>query len=180
VDAGDCNGAECLELSPGGYRTCDSAPPETGACDPSHQVADDCCTSADCEEGGCYLFTDLPYCGGPMPAEYNTCVADYCTSDAECTGAGTVPSVCAPRGAFGNPMRACVVAFCLSHGDCTAAPGGSCEAIDNSCCPGPMGIGCVYPGGCRMDTDCGDGNHCELDYETGTGTCREGPMPCPA
>jgi Cys-rich repeat protein len=43
-----------------------------------------------------------------------------------------------------------------------------------------MGLGCVYPGGCRTDLDCGAGNHCELDYDAGTGTCLEGPMPCPA
>jgi hypothetical protein len=31
-----------------------------------------------------------------------------------------------------------------------------------------------------MDADCDDGDHCELDYETGTGSCIDGPMPCPA
>lgn len=177
----DCGGSPCVEVTPGGYKVCLKAPPEATECMPDGPLEDECCNSAECANGGkCYGFTSLPYCGGAQPADYNVCVGDMCASDAQCDGG--IPSVCAPAGAWGTGARTCVAAFCKTNADCTAKPGGVCAAIEGMCCSLPLGLACVYPGGCQKDADCAsDGSqHCEIEQDTLTGVCVDGPEQCPA
>jgi hypothetical protein len=179
--AADCGGNPCVEVTPGGFKVCTSAPPpEASQCTPNNPVPDECCTTADCMgKGTCYLSTDLPYCGGPAMAQYNRCVADQCAKDADCGGGQN--EVCAPAGIFGNPERACTVAYCTTNADCNAKTGGYCAPINDPCCSLPSGLGCVYPGGCRSNEDCAaDGSqHCEIDGATKSGVCKDGPAACP-
>ena len=143
-------------------------------------VDDECCVTADCATGACYPFASLPYCGGVQPADYNVCATDACSADADC--GASPPALCAPPGAFGNPVRGCVAAFCKTNADCTKAPGGYCAPISNPCCQTPLGLACVYAGGCRSDSDCAsDGSmHCEVDSAAGEAVCVEGGIGCPA
>jgi hypothetical protein len=175
----DCNGGQCVELTPGGYKVCTHFPPEATACTPSQ--LDQCCTSADCKGGGkCYAVTDLPSCAGIASPPHNECVTDQCTDDAACTGGGAdVPMICIPAGAAGYPARSCFPAYCHTSASCTAHPGGACVPVHEACCGHLAGLGCVYPGGCVENADCGQGNSCQLDSTTGTGTCVAGPPICP-
>lgn len=170
----DCGGSTCAAVTPGGYKICLGAPPEATGCVPGAPVPDECCTSADCAQGKCYDNSMLPYCGGPFPAPYNTCVSDACQSDADC-GA---QQICAPAGAWGRPNRACVAASCHTNADCGA--GGACVPIIATCCGTPQGLACVFPGGCSKDSDCAsDGStHCEI--KDGKGQCVPGFVGCPA
>jgi hypothetical protein len=175
----DCGGAPCAEVTPGGFKVCLSSPPEATACG-ANQPQDQCCTSADCSKGKCYLSTSFPYCGGPAMAEYNLCAADQCASAADCKG--DLPAICTPAGAFGWPVRECVVALCETNADCNAKQNGYCAPVNTTCCNVPAGLACVYPGGCRADADCAsDGSkHCELDQSSKSGVCKDGPALCPA
>jgi hypothetical protein len=179
----DCGGSVCAEITPDGWKTCLSSVPEATMCTPQPNVPDECCTSAECSDGGnCYPSESLPYCGGPAPAQYNQCVADACGDDGECMETTGMPSICAPAGSFGFPARHCLTAFCRTIEDCQAKPGGYCAPVIWSCCGIPLGVACVYPGGCREDQDCAsDGSqHCELDDAEGAGVCVDGPALCPA
>ena len=171
----DCNGGTCVEVTPGGYKVCTSMPVEATMCSGTGMPPDECCASADCAEGKCYLSTDLPYCGGPAMATYNRCVTDGCATDADC---GT-NAICAPVGAFGNPVRACFPAFCKTNADCGD---GSCAPIQDSCCAEPAGLACVKAGGCQKDSDCAaDGSqYCDIDAATKSSVCKMGGKPCPA
>lgn len=177
----DCNGNPCVESTPGGFKVCTSFPEEAVGCTPNNPVPDECCTSADCAAGKCYLSTDIPYCGGPAMATYNRCVADECASDADCAG-GSVARICAPAGAWGNPHRVCTSAYCKTNADCTAKAGGYCAPVSDPCCFVASGLACIYPGGCRSNEDCAsDGSqHCEIDGGAGAGVCKDGPAACPA
>lgn len=175
----DCGGAACVEVTPGGYKVCLQFPGEATMCNPGGGVPDECCTSDDCADGGkCYLSTALPYCGGPAMAEYNRCVKNECASDGDCGADG----VCSPAGAWGSPARVCRTALCKTNADCGAKAGGYCAPIDAPCCSVPSGLACVYPGGCRHNSDCAmDGSkHCEIDPATKAGVCIDGPEACPA
>lgn len=174
-----CNGGQCVAITPGGYEVCAQEPPEATSC--SSPGLDQCCSTADCKGmGKCYSTTALANCGGPAMAPYNLCVADQCTDDASCAGSlSDVPMLCLPAGVFGFVARFCLTAYCHTNADCTAQPGGACVPIRSSCCGTPVGIACVYPGGCSDDADCGQGNRCEIDDLHGTGTCVSGPATCP-
>lgn len=177
----DCPGNTCVAVTGGGFKVCTSFPDEATQCTSQSQVPDECCVTADCAEGKCYLSTDIPYCGGPAMATYNRCVKDECVKDADCAGGGQ-PSICAPPGAWGNPNRVCLAAYCTSNADCTDKAGGYCAPVDAPCCSVAAGLACVYPDGCRHDTDCAsDGSkHCEIDAATKSGVCVDGPAACPA
>lgn len=178
IDTTDCDGLGCFELTPGGFRVCEVVVPEATVCDPSGPIEDECCSTSECAEGSCHASTSLPYCGGVELPQFNRCVVDECVSDAECSGNGS-GAICAPAGVLGQPARKCVTAFCRTSADCTAEAGGYCAPIDNPCCGQPSGLGCVYPSGCRGDSDCTSG-YCDLDYTTGRGTCMPGNPACPA
>jgi hypothetical protein len=176
----DCGGGTCAPVTPGGYLVCLHLPPEVTSCVMPVSPSNQCCTSADCKQGKCYSTESLPYCGGPAMEIYNACMSDTCTTDADCvTNAGTLPEICVPAGAFGYPVRTCFTAYCHTSADCTAHPGGVCAPVSAPCCGTPAGLGCVYPGGCAKNADCGQGNSCQLDPKTGSGVCSSGPVGCP-
>jgi hypothetical protein len=138
----------------------------------------ECCKSGDCPGTGqgCYPASALEFCGGALP-NFNKCVADECSVDADC-GTG---SICAPTGAFGYPKRNCVKAYCLTDTDCSAKPGGFCAPIGfNMCCSLqlPTALGCAYSDGCAKDSDCPNGT-CQLDMATGKGVCGPKSPGCP-
>jgi hypothetical protein len=165
----------------GGFRVCTFTLPEATDCG-STPDDDECCSSAECSAGKCYNFAELPHCGGAQPADMNICIGDQCADHADCPQPGTpnASSYCAPAGTFGAPFASCVLGFCATDADCTAAPGGVCAPIDNPCCATPSALACVYEGGCRTSADC-DVGYCDVDFDTGTGTCRDDGGPyCPA
>ena len=180
--AADCGGNPCVPVTPGGYTVCEATPPEATMCTlpPGGPGSDQCCTSADCKTGKCYLSTSLPQCGGPAMQVSNLCLSDTCSNDAAC-GNGSVPQICTPAGAFGFPTRQCLVAYCHTDADCGAQAGGHCAVVSAPCCTSPAGLACVYPGGCRKDTDCAnDGSkHCQIDPASKSGVCIAGPAACP-
>jgi hypothetical protein len=173
----DCPGGSCAPLTPGGYRVCLDIPPPATSCS---TPMDQCCSAADCPNGApCYSTDVITLCkGGPAMPIFNECVADACATDADCLG-GMAPQICAPAGAFGNPLRSCFRANCHTDADCTAAPCGACVTVSSTCCAVPAGLACVYPGGCRKDADCGAGNSCQIDSSSGASHCVSGLPPCP-
>jgi hypothetical protein len=181
----DCKGGTCAPITPGGYKVCLNVPPESTGCHPPPQMpADQCCTSADCTGGKKCFDSSLisQQCGGPFMPPYNECASDQCTSDAMCGAGGSGPQICVPAGAYGVPIRVCLVAYCHADSDCKAKPGGVCVPVSQPCCQTPAGLGCVYPGGCRNDMDCGGSvgstTQCQLDPKTGLGSCVQG-QGCP-
>lgn len=169
----DCPGATCVEITPGGFRVCkvSFAPAETCG----QPDFDECCSSADYSSGETCLAAPLtPYCGGPAPLEYNACGKDECAADLECPA-----GLCAPTGTLGNKVRACYSASCLLDSDCTALAGGICAPVVEPCCNQPVGLFCVYPGGCRTTSDCGQGEYCEIQPD-GSTECVVGDIACPA
>jgi hypothetical protein len=180
--AADCGGKTCAPLTPGGYQVCLTAPPEATMCQGMMGV-DQCCTSADCATkggGSCYASMNLQFCGGAQ-LQANLCVADGCTTDADCVkNAG--PAICAPAGAFNSPKRVCLAAYCKTDLDCTAKPGGACLLVgNNDCCKyaSPDGLACVYAGDCVKNTDCPMGDACHIDMTTGRSACKQGIGACP-
>lgn len=176
--AADCAGAPCEEVTPGGFKVClSNNPPEATMCNPDSVPPDECCNSSECAEGKCYHSTNVPSCGVVHPDE-NLCFPDQCQSDGECATAD--PSACVPAGAYG-PMKRCVTAYCKTNEDCTAKPGGYCAPIENPCCPTPLALACVYPGGCRKQADCSSdfSKSCEIDEATKEAVCVDGGVGCP-
>jgi hypothetical protein len=164
-------------MTPGGFRVCVSPVPEATYCQspPDAGGFDECCTTADCKTGKCYLTPLTPYCGGVMPVPQNQCGVDQCT-DGSC-GKG---QVCALAGSFAYKVRGCMPSACLLDTDCTAAAGGKCETVDDPCCNSPMGLYCVYPGtGCRSGSDCKNDEHCGVE-QGNVPKCIPGPVGCPA
>jgi hypothetical protein len=175
-----CNGGTCAPIVPGGWKICVNVPPEATKCQMMGGQPDQCCTSKDCKPpAACYDQTTLPQCGGVFAAT-NTCIADACQSDADCIHNNPEPWICIPAGAWGYPKRQCFTAYCRTNADCTAKTGGTCRPIANPCCNRPMGMACVYPGGCVRDPDCGDDAHCEIDPATKSTACKPGLIGCPA
>jgi hypothetical protein len=165
----DCNGGQCVELTPGGYRECAFVPPEATTCG----SGDACCTAADCPGGGkCYLTTNPNSCG-LLVEPSNMCMADQCTDDASCSG-----GICIPAGTAGWAGRSCLPASCRVDADCTAHAGGACLPVVDLCCGLPTALACFYPGGCATNADCvALGGGCAPDPVTGIGTCT--PSNCP-
>jgi hypothetical protein len=173
--ATDCGGDPCVEISPGGYRVCVTKVPEATTCDP----AGGCCKTADCAAAGkpgrCILGPALPNCGGPVQAPINVCATDDCKATADCHQ-GSNP-ICVPAGVFGHKKASCFPGGCRRDIDCNDGPGGACLPISGPCCPGPIGLYCVYNGGCVNDADCPNG-HC--DISTGKAVCAPGGVACAA
>lgn len=158
----DCPGGTCVEVH-GGYRLCQVPVPEATMCGKNN--LDECCTSADCAMGACYLGPLVPFCGGIIPPAYNQCGSDQCASDADCAG-----GACMPAGTVGNAIATCVPSACGPG--CGAGEG--CALVRDPCCNGPAGFFCVDPAsGCQSNSDC-PGGYCE------NGTCMAGGPICPA
>jgi hypothetical protein len=178
-DDGDCPGGHCVEVTPGGFRTCAQTPPEATQCH-SPPAMDQCCSSAECAKGKCF---EAPLgCGGPQPIPSNACLEDACASDAACAIDSPPPhvGVCVHAGVFGVPVDTCMTFGCRLDSDCQAEPGGLCEPITDPCCGRPLGLYCVYPqGGCRSNADCASG-HCQVAPDGSRATCVPGPTACPA
>ena len=177
----ECGGGTCASITPGGYLVCLNVPPEATSCSPpTNSGMNQCCTTADCMHGKCWSTNVYPYCGGPAKQVYNECATDQCTNDGQCVPGATVPpQICAPAGFLGVPVRTCFTAFCRTDADCTAHPCGTCAPITGPCCSFPLGMGCVYPGGCAKNADCAQGESCLLDPMTGTARCTSKPGTCP-
>lgn len=171
----DCFGAACVEVN--GHRTCRAEVEQATECtDPS---LDECCDSTECvgPDEICTLMPDV-YCGGPAPVYANQCVS----TDATCLqlDCGKSDAACAPPGVFGFREARCLPRSCQADEDCADGSGGSCVPVADPCCNGVVGYFCTYTGGCRDNTDCGAGEYCEVDFETGTASCVEGVPACPA
>lgn len=170
TSSADCGGQPCLEVTPGGFRTC-FVDLEATSCTGG---ADACCTSSDCTTGICALLPTKPYCGGIFPGGFNGCVSDECELDGDC-GAG---GLCLPAGVLQRPVRTCIQADCRTDADCTDAAGGRCVPVTSTCCTGPAALACAYPSdGCRSDADCTGSDVCGI--EAGRASCVSGPVACP-
>jgi hypothetical protein len=167
----DCPGGHCIPIVPGGFHVCAYPPVEATSCDPSHGV-DQCCSTAECATGTCYL-SPMSHCGGLIRLPQNECMTDECQTDADC---GT-DQACVPAGTIG-PVKTCIDASCHTDADCTDEAGGHCVLSGNPCCHVFDTLVCTYPSdGCRASSDCAPGDHCELD--SGRARCVGGGMICP-
>jgi len=155
----DCPGQACVEVTPGGFRTCTTTPVPSADC---NQV---CPPDSEC-------FEEFGYCGG-IVGPMAQCYADECQQDPDCDGG----AICADKGVLERPVNLCMPAGCKLDTDCKEVPGGICAPVDSPCCGIIEGLYCVYPGtGCRHDSDC-PGGHCAND---GTKSmCMAGQAPCP-
>jgi len=116
-----------------------------------------------------------PFCGGVFMGSANVCAADQCQSDADC---GSPSEICAPAGTMNLQARACVYAGCRTNADCSASPGGVCAPVPDACCQTVYGLYCVYPAGCRDNSDCPSGHYCAPDGNSTS--CQSGGPICPA
>jgi hypothetical protein len=180
LPTGDCNGPEdcggnpCVEITPGGWRSCTDTVLEATSCTTPQ---DECCTTADCAHGLCLQAPLVPYCGGPQPLEYNACATDECQDDSPCSGPG-YDGVCLPAPMLGRKIRACMTVSCRVNADCTTEPGGICAPVDDPCCGQVSGLYCVYPSnGCRPNAVC-RGGFCQR--AAAGAHCEPGGPICPA
>ncbi|MEJ7732627.1 MAG: hypothetical protein WKG00_25915 [Polyangiaceae bacterium] len=155
----DCPGQACVEVTPGGFRTCTTTPT------PSANCAKACPPDSEC-------FEEFGYCGG-IVGPMAQCYADECQLDSDCGGS----AICADAGVLDRPVNLCMPTGCKVDTDCKAEPGGVCAPVDSPCCGIIEGLYCVYPStGCRHDSDCPAG-YCAND---GTKSmCMPGKAPCP-
>jgi hypothetical protein len=72
-------------------------------------------------------------------------------------------AICAPAGTLGRKAARCLTGGCRFDRDCTAEPGGACVPIAGACCNQPVGLFCLYPGGCRSNLDCKPNEQCRTD-----------------
>ena len=168
----DCPGSTCVEVTPGGFRECVAAPKTPEACTSTNGY-DQCCPdgSLTCPNNeACILGPAVPICSGVAQAQGNVCAADQCARDSDC---GSSSEICVPAGTLGAQVRACFYAACRLDTDCTAHPNGKCEPVTEPCCRTVSGLYCVYPGGCRTNSDCTNG-YCQQ------GSCVQGSPICPA
>ena len=180
LPTGDCNGPEdcgghpCLEITPGGWRSCTFTPPEATTC--SEPPLDECCNSAECAYGKCLPAPVVPSCGGAQPLVYNVCATDQCQDDSPCSSAG-YDGVCLPAPMLGRDVRACMPVDCRVNADCTVEPGGYCAPVEDPCCGDAAGLFCVYPSnGCRTSAACPNG-YCQPAAEGAH--CEPGVPMCP-
>ncbi len=104
---------------------------------------------------------------------HNQCAQDFCAQDAECPPG----SVCVPAGVLGFKVRGCLPVLCTANADCTAQPGGACAPVYEPCCNNAGAFACVYPGGCRMSSDCQPGEYCIIVNDAAA--CSPSPPVCP-
>jgi len=169
----DCGGDPCVELVPGGYRVCISPVPEATMCSVPPGT---CCRSSDCSgtaNGKCVLGPAQPSCGGPAIVPTNVCVVDACKRATDCPG---VNAICQPPGMLGAKAGRCVNGGCLYDRDCPGS-GASCAPIVDSCCNAFVGLYCVYPDGCRSDSNCPTAQHCVV--QGNRTVCMPGAATCP-
>jgi hypothetical protein len=171
----DCGGEPCVDISSGGYRSCVTKIVEATTCsNPPGQ----CCKTDDCTAAGkpgkCILGPTAPSCGGPVQIPTNVCAADECKSASDCPGSN---AICVPAGVFGRKVATCLAGGCRRDSDCNEGPGGACLPVTSSCCSAPIGLFCVYKGGCVSDMDC-PGAHC--DTSSGKAVCVPGGVGCAA
>ena len=172
-----CQEGDCVELTPCGFRVCETIVEEAVAC--SNDGQDQCCNSGECAEGSCHLGPWAANCGGMQEQQYNICAEDQCQEDGDCPAPPpSMLTVCAPANTMGYPMRHCLLGSCRTNDDCNAEPGGLCATITPTCCSGANILLCTYPSdGCRSDGDC-PGGYCAQDGERAR--CHDGFYPCPA
>ena len=173
--AGDCPGADCVELTPGGYRVCSTPVMDATSCTGGGGITlDQCCDTGECAPGSrCVNSSGVPFCGGAFMEPRNLCYADQCGADSEC-GTGRL---CLPAEVFGFPYRRCTSAGCRADADCSDSPGGQCVPVQNPCCGIPIGLGCAYPDTCRDSSDCPSG-WCDIGPDGNT-FCQSRSMECP-
>jgi hypothetical protein len=181
TSSGDCDtdadcadlGSTCVELTPGGFRICQTPPQE--AIDCSGTPNDECCKTRECDnKAACYFAPFPPSCVGPMMAAHNVCAADECASDADCS----IGSICLPAGVLGRKVRTCFTAACKLDSDCAKEAGASCAPVLDPCCDTAAGMYCVYPSnGCRSMKDCVGGAYCEIVDDHAE--CMGGSPECP-
>ena len=168
----DCSDGKCVELSPGGFRTCVIPVPAAMTC----STGDACCPTdpSTCPPNTeCVLGPLAIYCGGPMMIPSNVCATSACKVNADCTGTN---ALCAPAGTLDRKANTCLTGGCLTDKQCTDVPGGKCEPVTSACCQGTVGLYCVYPGtGCRKNADCSAG-HCQISGNTAA--CVGGALHC--
>lgn len=205
TNGGDCQtstecmpGGSCVELTPGGFRTCQYPAQANTQCGllgqggmggaggaggggtgGSPAVLDECCEEIDDEDCGnnelCITTPLYPSCGQQEPP-HNVCQDNEheCDNNANCSGGDQGPGFCIPEGTFGSQVRKCIRIACAADSECTAQPGGRCVPVDETCCPGAVrGLYCTYDaGGCRRDSDCSAGNTCQVSG--GVASCQPG------
>jgi hypothetical protein len=170
----DCPNAKCIELSPGGFRTCQVVVPLAAKCG----LGDACCTddpTKACTAGRCVAGPPAPSCGLAQ-AVRNFCQVAACTTSAACKDNGT----CAPAGTLDRKEAVCLPGSCRLDKECNAVKGGKCEPVTMPCCGGVSGLYCVYPVvGCRSTADCKAGQTCELGSDAKSMECKAGGVNCP-
>ncbi len=199
TNGGDCQtntdcapDGQCVELTPGGFRTCQFPPtPNTqcglgqggggvgggGGAGGGPVVLDECCEEIDDEDCGndtvCITTPSYPSCDNNEPP-HNVCQDDAheCDNSQDCNDNG--PGLCVPAGTLGGQVRHCIRIGCAQDTECTAGANGRCVPIEQACCPGAtLGLYCTYDGGCRKDSDC-PGGTCRV--MGGVASCQ--PMAC--
>jgi hypothetical protein len=180
TNSGDCNSdagcpnGKCIELSPGGFRTCQVEVPLATKCG----LADACCPNDPmkaCAAGRCVAGPVGPSCG-LVQAIRNFCSVPQCTTSASCKDNGT----CAQAGSLDRKEAMCLPGSCRLDKECNAAKGGKCQPVTLPCCSGVSGLYCVYPTvGCRSNNDCANGDSCQLSSDGKSAECMPGGVNCP-
>lgn len=144
----ECPSNRCVEIVPGGFRTCFAPTPEATACTGNSE--DECCASADCAGLHCYSSNSYPVVGPPQP-EFNVCERPGCATTADCGQ----QQACFPAGTLGHPVGQCESALCGTDAECTLFTGGRCLPVQEECWGRFVMLACVYPqDGCRRNADC--------------------------
>ncbi len=182
VGKDDCGGHKCVNIKSINFHVCtQDTPQEFTQCGPPKSDLDECCSSADCDAGGCYKTTPINYMGGMPVSPHKMCIADECHKDSDCNKkdnrGNVIPGLCLPAGINGWPKTRCVVNDCAAFGGCKE--GSYCRLMTAPCSPGTyMGSFCASPNTCETNKDCKNGEECIGDTKTGTTKCKV--VYCPA
>jgi len=175
---GECGADRCVELTPGGYRTCVGTVVEATRCS---VPPGSCCASSACRTDGgqlgkCVAGPVAPACG-PTTVASNVCAYDGCKTHEDCAALGP-KAICAPATAFGRKAASCLPAGCRLDSDCREEPGGACVTVSDPCCGARQvaGLYCVYRGGCRENSQCAPSGYCAI--ANGRGRCMAGAPTC--